>query len=273
MSRANLRLLIFAFGSLPLLACFQNCTKNFELISKEQATLSSASNAPGQIIPDPNIVDQGQGLIDRDGDGEVDIPSSNSGTNSNSNSNSGANTDMDSDTQVDTDTDMDSDHNSVGDSKPDVSVGIGTSSPSDSNHGGGNVDDASALGFCHLATNQRGSRIVGYTNVTDADFERENQEAARVRKQAQDQGEFLAPHHGASQVCMSQNACLGIINDYLAKTDGVLLARPVHHDAGDGDFAKFQANKGFCKRADANVFSDARVASELEKLKAYWAAH
>ena len=133
------------------------------------------------------------------------------------------------------------------------------------------ISAAKTLGLCQLLESQTASRIIGYTEVSQCTFLRENGEQDSNCSN-QSQGKFLAPHNGNNIVCMSQNACEQLINKYLQNTSGVLLAEPV--SASENNFVRFHKNSGLCENsnnASTRVFDEERIQSELDVLAGFWA--
>ncbi|WP_413291260.1 hypothetical protein [Bdellovibrio sp. HCB337] len=75
-----------------------------------------------------------------------------------------------------------------------------------------------------------------------------------------------ASHSNASatRVCMSENACLKVINAFAAKRD-CSLSKPVSGDSGEQCTQIFPGSKGTCK--NAAKISDAEVAEILKKME------
>jgi hypothetical protein len=75
----------------------------------------------------------------------------------------------------------------------------------------------------------------------------------------------IGSNASATRVCMSENACLRLINAYAAKRDCEISAGPSSLAASEAQCTKiFPGSKGTCHKA--TLISDERVAQLLESL-------
>lgn len=276
MIKNNLKTVSAIIASSALILCFQNCTDNYGLRQNSLLNSSAGSSlpeAPGQISVPSDPSDDPAHSSDSPSPSPSPAPTASQDNPSHEpdanppSANPPAPSPEQSADPSGPSTHNGSDDGTSGSEQASDPV-IPPAPPSDGNQG--HSDD---IGTCQLNTNQHGSRIIGITTVSAADFSREN--GGKKCNDNSSQGVFMAPHDGPNKICMSKNACESIINDYLQYTKGVLLAKPAAAvQSPSVQYSLFKANDGYCVQShNANSYSDDDIANLIGQLRAYWGNH